>query len=66
MDSNEIIDLLEGHRDRLVVAIKALTGETSSTNGNGVGKRARKMSAATKRRMSLAMKKRWREKKRAA
>jgi hypothetical protein len=65
MDTNEILNLLEGHRDRLVVAIKALTGEASNGTARKTS-RTRKFSAATRRRMSLAMKKRWRERKRAA
>ena len=64
MDTNEILELLEGHRDRIVVALKALTGETN--NGAARKTRTRKFSAATRRRMSLAMKKRWRERKRTA
>lgn len=63
MDNNDVIDFLKAQRDRLNLAIEALEG-----NGVGRGKRKRKyrMSAAARRRISLAAKRRWAEKKKAA
>ena len=67
MDTNTIIDELTEQRDRIAAAIAALTGANHlslklSTNGR---KTRGKMSAAGKRRISLAMKARWAKAKKA-
>jgi hypothetical protein len=65
MDIQSIIADLQEERDRLQQAIDALAGTTGSTS-NGVrrgGKPRRHMSADARRRIGLAMKKRWAERK---
>ncbi len=66
MNTAELIAALEAERNRLDRAIDALTA--GSRNGRGPrGRRKRKkLSAAAKRRISLAMKRKWAERKRSA
>ena len=65
MDIQSIIADLQEERDRLQQAIDTLAGTTGSTS-NGVRrgrKPGRHMSADARRRIGLAMKKRWAERK---
>jgi hypothetical protein len=61
MDTNHIVDELTQQRDRVVAAIKALTGtnHTPRRVASGAGGKKRTMSAEGKRRLSLAAKARW-------
>lgn len=67
MDRNAILSELEQHRDRLNSAIQALTGRgRGQARQYGGMRRAgpqprRKLSAAVRRRMGDAMRKRWKE-----
>jgi hypothetical protein len=65
MDTQAIIAALEAERDRLDQALTALKGmrrgRSAGTNG-----RKRHLSAAARRRIGLAMKKRWAERKKKA
>jgi hypothetical protein len=63
MNTDEIIQELEDKRDTLTGAINALKGRTNQ-RGPKPGRRGG-LSDAVKRRMSLAMKKRWAERKKA-
>jgi hypothetical protein len=68
MDTATIIAELEAERDRLDSAIAALQGGRSKT-GTSAGRpdgRRRRLSAAARRNIGLAMKKRWAERKKAA
>jgi hypothetical protein len=63
MDTSSIIDELTQQRDRVVAAIEALRGKRSYRRSASSGTKARKprrtMSAAVKRKLSLAAKARW-------
>jgi hypothetical protein len=63
MDTNSIVEELTQQRDRLVAAIEALRGKRSygRSASSGIKTRhpRRKMSAALKRKLSLAAKARW-------
>jgi hypothetical protein len=71
VDTAAIIAELEAERDRLNIAINALQGSTrrrgkdriAASHNNG---RKRHLSAAAKRRISEAMKKRWAARKKVA
>jgi hypothetical protein len=66
MDTNQIIDELTQHRDRVVAAIKALTGTNRAhqvLSDNGRSKRT--LSAKAKKKLSLAAKARWAKAKKA-
>ena len=67
MDTQQIISELEAERSRLDQAISALRGSVRGRRGGvGGGRRGRRhLSAASKRRISEMMKKRWAERKRA-
>jgi len=67
MDTQQIISELEAERNRLDQAITALRGSMPGRRGPlGRGRRGRRhLSAASKRRISEMMKKRWAERKRA-
>lgn len=67
MDTQQIISELEAERNRLDQAISALRGSMRGYRGRiGAGRRGRRhLSAASKRRISEMMKKRWAERKRA-
>jgi hypothetical protein len=62
MNTDRIVASLTEQRDRVVAAIAALTG--SNHRGSSLRKRG-KLSAAVKKRMSLAMKARWAKAKKA-
>jgi hypothetical protein len=63
MDTNSIVEELSQQRDRLVAAIEALRGKRtyrrSTSSGTETQWPKRKMSAAGRRRLSLAAKARW-------
>lgn len=61
MDIDRILDQLRSQREQLDKAIAALSGTT--INGRGRGRRGgkRQLSAAGRRAISLAMKRRWAE-----
>ena len=68
MDISRIVDELKRERERLDAAIAALDGVQPGRRGRppgrvGNGRRRRHMSAAARRRISLAMKQRWAERK---
>jgi hypothetical protein len=64
MDTSQIVDELTQQRDRVVAAIKALTGTNRPERITSIsGKRT--LSAAAKRRLSLAAKARWAKAKKA-
>jgi exonuclease VII small subunit len=63
LDTESIIANLEAERDRLDQAIAALKGRKSKTSN---GRRGRHLSAAAKKRISDAQKKRWAAQKRGA
>jgi hypothetical protein len=69
LDTQSIIAELEAERDRLNSAIVALHGGQGkagkTTSGKPYGRR-RHLSAAARRRIGLAMKKRWAERKKKA
>jgi hypothetical protein len=65
MDTEAILRELEVMRDRISNAISLLQGHTTGKTTRG-GRKRRKMSAAGRKRISDAMKKRWAAKKRAA
>jgi hypothetical protein len=67
MDTNTIVEELTQQRDRVVAAIKALTGanHTKRVVSSAASRRRGKMSATGKRRISLAMKARWAKAKKA-
>lgn len=58
MDTEEIISTLESQRDSLEKAIAILRGSNDRPKN---GRRRRHLSAAARRRISLAQKKRWAE-----
>ncbi|HWZ43069.1 MAG TPA: hypothetical protein VNW97_06315 [Candidatus Saccharimonadales bacterium] len=58
MDIQQIISVLRDERDRLEEAISAL-------EGTGARRGRRRLSAASKKRISIMMKKRWAERKKA-
>jgi exonuclease VII small subunit len=64
LDTERIIAKLEAERDRLDKAIAALKGGKPGKTGSG--KRGRHLSAAAKKRISIAQKKRWAAQKRGA
>lgn len=64
MDITAIIAELESERDRLDQAIAAL--QRGSTASGNPGRQRRRLSAAARRRIGLAMKKRWAERKKKA
>ena len=68
MDTSEILNSLKSERDRIDAAIVALEGTRGGTsaNKNGSARGGRRMSAAARRKISLAQKKRWAEQKKAA
>lgn len=77
MDLNAILNALKGERDRLHRAIAILEGgsrnrrgrppgATSGAVSGGTGRKRRRMSAAARKLISEAMKKRWAERKRQA
>jgi hypothetical protein len=68
LDTQSIIAELEGERDRLNSAIAALRGSRNipkTATGRPDG-RKRRLSAAARRKIGLAMKKRWAERKKKA
>jgi len=65
MDTQQIISALREEKDRLEQAISALEG-TGSHGVGGARRGRRRLSAAAKRRISIMMKKRWAERKKAA
>jgi hypothetical protein len=67
MDTSSIIAALEAERDRIDQALAALRGRKTSLTASGEpDRRKRKLSAAARRRIGEAMKKRWAERKKAA
>jgi hypothetical protein len=65
MNTDAIVKELEKKRDRISHAISLLQGNAKE-NGERRGRRRRKLSAAARKRISDAMKKRWAAKKKAA
>jgi hypothetical protein len=63
MNTQQIINELEGERDRLEHAIEALRGNTLRRPG---ARKGRHLSAAAKQRISDSMKQTWADRKRAA
>lgn len=61
MDLRKLLSDLEAEKDRIVRAIEALIGIGSSSPGGAKAKRRRRggMTPEGRRRLSLAMKKRW-------
>ncbi|PYP82581.1 MAG: hypothetical protein DMG65_25945 [Candidatus Angelobacter sp. Gp1-AA117] len=63
MDNSQIISDLRDQRDRISRAIAALEGSGArggrAAGSNGAGRGGRRMSAAARRKISLAQKKRW-------
>jgi hypothetical protein len=66
MDTASIIAALEAERDRLNQAIAALQRSPARTVTGKPDRRRRRLSAAARRRIGLAMKKRWAERKKKA
>ena len=66
MDTHQILSALREERSRLDQAISALEGGGPGKIGAGGRRGRRRLSAAAKRRISVMMKKRWAERKRAA
>lgn len=72
MNKNHLLELIDSEIGRLQEARRLLTGSSDlSRNGHrsssyGVGRKRRRMSAEAKRRISIAQKKRWAARKRAA
>ena len=73
MDTQQIVSALREERDRLEQAISALEGAGGGGRRGrkpgsafGIGRPRRRLSAAAKRRISIMMKKRWAERKKAA
>lgn len=62
MDTQEIIRLLEGERERIVGAISALQGN-GTVKRSYVRRAKRHLSAAARHKISVAAKKRWAEQK---
>lgn len=65
MDTQSIVAELEAERDRLNTAIEALQGRRMTASGKPDGRR-RHLSAAARKRIGEAMKKRWAERKKKA
>jgi hypothetical protein len=65
MDTASIVAALEAERDRLDSAITALQGQARGKSRPANGAK-RTLSAAARRRIGLAMKKRWAERKKKA
>jgi hypothetical protein len=66
MDTSQIVDELTQQRDRVVAAIKALTGTNRPERITSIsGRSKRTLSAAAKRKLSLAAKARWAKAKKA-
>jgi len=66
MDTGQIVDELTQQRDRIVAAIKALTGTNHANRVlTRIGRSKRTLSAAAKRKLSLAGKARWAKAKKA-
>jgi hypothetical protein len=63
MDTATIVAELEGERDRLDSAIAALQGSRVKTASGKRDGRRRRLSAAARRKIGQAMKKRWAERK---
>jgi hypothetical protein len=63
LDTQSIIAELEAERDRLDSAIAALQGNKARTATGRPDGRRRRLSAAARRKIGLAMKKRWAERK---
>ena len=66
MDLQRILSDLKAERDRIARAIAALTGTGSASSGKSIGRpkgsrRRGGITPAGRRRLSLAMKKRWAE-----
>jgi len=59
MPIEQIVQQLRAERDRLDAAIKALTGVAGATLARSSGGRKKTMSAAARRRISIAQKARW-------
>lgn len=66
LDTQAIIAALEAERDRLNRAIAVLKRSPGRTASDKADRRRRPMSAAARRRIGLAMKKRWAERKKKA
>jgi hypothetical protein len=68
MDAASIVAELEAERDRLNSAIAALQSSQGGRSGRASGKSygRRHLSAAARRKIGLAMKKRWAERKKKA
>ena len=67
MDTNDIIKQLTAERDRIDAAIKLLTSVSSSPKAPAKGTRKRKkMSAAARKRIGDAQRKRWAKQKKGA
>jgi hypothetical protein len=71
MDTRGILAELEAERDRLDRAIAALGGlrggaHSAGARANGTRRGRRRLSAASKKRISAAMKKAWAERKKAS
>ncbi len=65
MDIEAIVRELEAERDRISNAVSLLQGNTGG-DGRRKGRKKRRMSAAGRKRISDAMKKRWAARKKAA
>ena len=71
MDTQDIVTELKAERNRLDKAIAALDGahttaatvaiDEPASNGTPTPRKRRRMSAATRKRLSMTMKKRWAE-----
>lgn len=59
MDTTSIIEALTQERDRVVAAIEALSGGHTRGGASTMPRKRGKLSAAVKKKMSLAMKARW-------
>lgn len=66
MDTASIVAALEAERDRLDQAIAALQGRPGATVPGKANRRKRPMSAAARKRISEAQKKRWTTRKKKA
>jgi hypothetical protein len=65
MNTNLILESLTEQRDRVVTAIAALTGGRTHRGSSPVPRKRGKMSAAVRKRLSLATKARWTKAKKA-
>lgn len=66
MDTESIIRQLEAERDRLNHAIKSLRGTQGQDRSLGSNRRKRRLSAAARKRISEAQKRRWAARKKVA